>query len=135
MSIHNLTEGFMISLPLYFALRSRTTAFWTAALLGGLSQPMGAVIGLALLHNVDSDQENLIFGITFGLVSGMMCLITVQVKPDTEIFGSVSLTKRKKFLISSLVYSCRACCLKPSRQIPRIATYCFGSSWASFSWV
>ncbi|ORY97186.1 ZIP zinc transporter-domain-containing protein [Syncephalastrum racemosum] len=78
MSIHNLTEGFMISLPLYFALRSRTTAFWAAALLGGLSQPIGAVIGLALLRNIDSDQENLMFGITFGL-----SMLPQAIKADT----------------------------------------------------
>ncbi|KAI8137339.1 Zinc/iron permease [Fennellomyces sp. T-0311] len=90
MSIHNLTEGFMIALPLYFALRSRMAAFGWAALLGGLSQPIGAVLGLLLMHNIDESQENLMFGIVFALVSGMMTLITIQsmlpqaIKADTE---------------------------------------------------
>ncbi|KAI7884862.1 Zinc/iron permease [Lichtheimia hyalospora FSU 10163] len=90
MSIHNLTEGFMIALPLYFALRSRTAAFGWASLLGGLSQPLGAMIGYFLLQSIDESQENLMFGIVFSLVSGMMTLITVQsmlpqaIKADTE---------------------------------------------------
>lgn len=79
MSIHNLTEGFMIALPLYFALQSRSEAFCWAALLGGLSQPLGALMGLLLIENIDQTQEDVVFGVTFGLVSGMMSLITVQV--------------------------------------------------------
>ncbi|KAI9323549.1 Zinc/iron permease [Dichotomocladium elegans] len=79
MSIHNLTEGFMIALPLYYALHSRITAFGWAALLGGLSQPLGAIIGYTLLHSIDESQENLLFGSIFAVVSGMMTLITMQV--------------------------------------------------------
>ena len=82
MSIHNLTEGFMIALPLYYATRSRTTAFTYAAILGGLSQPIGALIGLFLIKNISQQGEDLLFGIVFGCVSGMMSLITVQVKWD-----------------------------------------------------
>ncbi|KAI9496481.1 ZIP zinc transporter-domain-containing protein [Zychaea mexicana] len=90
MSIHNLTEGFMIALPLYFALRSRMAAFGWAALLGGLSQPIGAVLGLVLMRNIDQSQEDVMFGTTFALVSGMMTLITIQsmlpqaIKADTD---------------------------------------------------
>lgn len=79
MSIHNLTEGFMIALPLYFALRSKSTAFGWAAVLGGLSQPIGAALGLLLIRNVQDAQEDKMFGIVFGLISGMMSLISVQV--------------------------------------------------------
>ncbi|KAI8384958.1 ZIP zinc transporter-domain-containing protein [Radiomyces spectabilis] len=67
MSIHNLTEGFMIALPLYLATRSRIWAFAYAAFLGGLSQPLGAVMGLVAIRNVSEAQENMLFGITFAL--------------------------------------------------------------------
>ena len=80
MSIHNLTEGFMIALPLYYATRSRIAAFSYAAIMGGLSQPLGALIGLLLIHNISKTKEDLMFGVIFGAVSGMMSLITVQVK-------------------------------------------------------
>lgn len=79
MSIHNLTEGFMIALPLYYATRSRSSAFSYAALMGGLSQPLGALIGLLLVENISQTKEDLMFGIVFGCVSGMMSLITIQV--------------------------------------------------------
>ncbi|KAI9483995.1 MAG: Zinc/iron permease [Benjaminiella poitrasii] len=78
MSIHNLTEGFMIALPLYYATRSRMTAFTYAAIMGGLSQPLGALIGLGLIKNISEKSENWLFGIVFGCVSGMMSLITIQ---------------------------------------------------------
>lgn len=80
MSIHNLTEGFMIALPLYYATRSRTKAFISAAVMGGLSQPFGALIGLFLLEHISKNSENLLFGVVFACVSGMMSLITIQVK-------------------------------------------------------
>ncbi|KAI7904340.1 Zinc/iron permease [Cokeromyces recurvatus] len=78
MSIHNLTEGFMIALPLYYATQSRVTAFNYAAIMGGLSQPLGALIGLGLIKNITKKSENWLFGIVFGCVSGMMSLITIQ---------------------------------------------------------
>ncbi|CAO3645637.1 unnamed protein product [Mucor hiemalis] len=78
MTIHNLIEGFLIALPLYYATGSRLSAFGYASFLGGLSQPLGAILGLFAIRNVDSKKEQLLFGIIFGVVSGMMCLISVQ---------------------------------------------------------
>lgn len=123
MSIHNLTEGFMIALPLYFALRSRTAAFGWAALLGGLSQPLGALIGYFLLQSIDKSQENLMFGIVFSLVSGMMTLITVQVSNITGI----------ALLSVYLVFHCRVCFLKPSKLTLNINKSSPSSSWVSFA--
>ncbi|CAO3638511.1 unnamed protein product [Mucor hiemalis] len=79
MSLHNLTEGFMIALPLYYATRSRTTSFLYAAAMGGLSQPLGALIGLFLIRNISKAKEDIMFGIIFAGVSGMMSIITIQV--------------------------------------------------------
>ncbi|KAG0745896.1 hypothetical protein G6F57_008725 [Rhizopus arrhizus] len=78
MSVHNLTEGFMIALPLYYATRSKMTAFISAAFMGGLSQPLGALVGLLLIENISKPKEDMLFGIVFGCVSGMMTLITIQ---------------------------------------------------------
>lgn len=80
MSIHNVIEGFMIALPLYFATKSRTRAFGYAALLGGMSQPMGAALGFLVLRNVSQEEENTLFGIIFAVVSGMMSMISIQVR-------------------------------------------------------
>lgn len=115
MTIHNLIEGFLISLPLYYATGSRLAAFAYASVLGGMSQPLGAVLGLLAIRNVDQEQERFLFGVIFGVVSGMMCLIAVQV--------SVS---RKQKRPGKLTIAHRACCLKPSEQMQRIDAYrCF----------
>ncbi|EDN10863.1 predicted protein [Histoplasma mississippiense (nom. inval.)] len=45
--IHNITEGFAMTLPLYLALHSKLKAMLWSSLLGGVSQPAGA--GLAAL--------------------------------------------------------------------------------------
>lgn len=79
MIIHNFIEGFLIALPLYYATNSRLSAFGYASFLGGMSQPLGAVLGLLVIRNVDPAKEQVLFGIIFGVVSGMMCLIAVQV--------------------------------------------------------
>ncbi|KAI9496969.1 hypothetical protein BDB00DRAFT_806246 [Zychaea mexicana] len=78
MTIHNFIEGFMIAMPLYFATQSRVRAFFYAALLGGMSQPLGAALGVVALDTVTQEQQDALFGITFGVVSGMMSLIAVQ---------------------------------------------------------
>ncbi|KAL0073518.1 Zinc/iron permease [Phycomyces blakesleeanus] len=88
--IHNLIEGFMIALPLYLATQSRRSAFGYAALLGGLSQPIGALVGMMAIHGVNEEKEDCVFGIIFGVVSGMMSFIAVQsmlpqaIKLDTD---------------------------------------------------
>ncbi|CAO3607603.1 unnamed protein product [Cunninghamella echinulata] len=74
--IHNLIEGAMIALPIYYATKSRTMAFLYAAILGGASQPIGALIGLFLIDSIYEDDY--LFGILFAIVSGMMLYIAIQ---------------------------------------------------------
>lgn len=78
LSIHNLTEGVMMALPIYYATGSSTSAFLYASFMGGLSQPLGALIGLLAFRSTTKYQEDILFGITFGIISGMMCYITIQ---------------------------------------------------------
>ncbi|KAI9309021.1 Zinc/iron permease [Cunninghamella echinulata] len=78
MSIHNITEGFMLVLPLYYATGSRLGSFLYAATMGGLSQPLGALIGVLAFSSVSKEQVDTLFGITFGIISGMMTFITIQ---------------------------------------------------------
>ena len=116
MTIHNLIEGFLISLPLYYATGSRFAAFAYASILGGMSQPLGAVLGLLAIRNVDQEQERFLFGVIFGVVSGMMCLIAVQ----------VSVCNKQGERKGKLTIQYRVCCLKPLEQMQRIDAYhCF----------
>lgn len=80
-ALHNISEGFTIALPLYMATKSRIKSFFYTFLLGGLSQPLGALVGWMFLK--ESDQEcwnhDFVYGALFGSVSGLMGVISIQV--------------------------------------------------------
>jgi zinc transporter, ZIP family len=72
-AIHNIPEGLCVSVPIYFATKNRTKAFlW--GFLSGVTEIIGAGLGWAVLSEVIDD---LVYGILFGLVSGMMVAICV----------------------------------------------------------
>lgn len=71
LGIHNVIEGFTIAFPLYLAWQSRTKAILTAVVLGGLSQPLGAIAAYGVTRTKfgsreDSLQLDLAYGILFG---------------------------------------------------------------------
>lgn len=78
-SLHNFTDGVMIALPLYAATQSAPMAFGYGACMGGVSQILGGVFGVLAVTNLDQQYEDLFIGIVFAVVSGMMCLIAIQV--------------------------------------------------------
>lgn len=72
--IHNIPEGFCVALPIYYATGDRRKAFMWGAL-SGASEPIGAVFGYIVLANSFSDAS---YAIMFGLVAGMMVMISVK---------------------------------------------------------
>jgi len=75
-AIHNIPEGLCVALPIYYSTQSRMKGFlW--ALLSGLSEPVGALIGWAIIKSTGDDMNQLVYGILFGLVSGMMIMIVI----------------------------------------------------------
>lgn len=73
-AIHNIPEGVCVALPVFYATDNRLKAFgW--AILSGISEPIAAVFGWAILH--DSWNDNT-YGVLFGIVGGMMIMITVK---------------------------------------------------------
>jgi len=85
-AVHNIPEGIAVAMPIYYGTGSRSKAFlW--ALLSGLCEPLGALIGYAVLMDHFSD---LTFGITFAIVAGMMvyisfgCLLPTASKYDPQ---------------------------------------------------
>ena len=73
-AIHNIPEGLCVAIPVYYATGNRMKAFgW--AFLSGISEPIGAGIGWLILKDEMTDQA---FGILFGLVGGMMVMISLQ---------------------------------------------------------
>lgn len=72
--IHNIPEGLCVALPIYYATGNRWKAFMWGCL-SGLSEPVAALLGWAVLANAMSDS---VYAILFGLVSGMMVIISLK---------------------------------------------------------
>lgn len=72
--IHNVPEGFCVALPIYYATGNRMKAFWWGAL-SGISEPIGALLGYFVLAHSMSEAT---YGIMFGLVAGMMVIISLK---------------------------------------------------------
>lgn len=79
--VHNISEGFAMCLPLYMALGSRWRAIAWSAVLGGLSQPMGA--GAAALWFKLAQRSNIapnavVYACLFAITSGIMVSVGLQ---------------------------------------------------------
>lgn len=83
-AIHNIPEGIAVSVPVYYATQSRKRAF-RYSFLSGLSEPLGALIGYLVLRNFFSE---LMFGIVFACVSGIMVFISLdELLPSAQKYG------------------------------------------------
>ncbi|KAL2019687.1 hypothetical protein VTK56DRAFT_9306 [Thermocarpiscus australiensis] len=85
LSVHNIAEGFAMALPLYMALGSRARAVLWAALLGGLSQPLGAAVAVAWFRiarrsrlAVDSTAYACLFAVTAGIMVSVALQLFVE---------------------------------------------------------
>lgn len=79
--VHNISEGFAMCLPLYMALGSRWRAMLWSAVLGGLSQPLGA--GIAVLWIKLADRTNMTpdpaaYACLFAITAGIMVSVALQ---------------------------------------------------------
>lgn len=72
--IHNIPEGLCVALPIYYATGNRWKAFLWACI-SGISEPIAALLGWAILANSFSDK---MYAILFGLVAGMMVTISAR---------------------------------------------------------
>lgn len=83
-AIHNIPEGVAVSVPIYFATRSKGKAFWYS-FLSGLAEPVGALVGFFLLRAFFND---LAFGLIFAGVAGIMVYISLdELLPTAEEYG------------------------------------------------
>ena len=72
--IHNIPEGLCVALPIYYATGNRWKAFMWGCL-SGLSEPVAALLGWAVLAKAVTQD---VYAILFGLVSGMMVIISLK---------------------------------------------------------
>jgi len=72
--IHNIPEGLCVALPIYYATGNRWKAFGWACI-SGISEPIAALLGWLVLANAVNDE---VYAILFGIVSGMMVIISLK---------------------------------------------------------
>lgn len=73
-AIHNIPEGIAVAAPVYAATKSRKKAFWWATA-SGLTEPLGALVGIALLQLIIPAE---LMGLLFGFVAGMMVFVAID---------------------------------------------------------
>lgn len=98
---HNLTEGFTMCMPLYYSFNAGPHPRWAKlkaalilAVLGGFSQPLGALAGLLFLryNSNRSGYEghlNWIFGLTLAVTAGFLTVVGLQLFGLTVSFGGL----------------------------------------------
>jgi ZIP family zinc transporter len=83
-AIHNIPEGIAVSIPIFYATGSRKKAF-VYSFLSGLAEPVGALIGYAVIFSFIND---LVFGILFASVAGIMVFISLdELLPTAQEYG------------------------------------------------
>ncbi len=83
-AIHNIPEGVAVSIPIYYATGNRKKAF-LYSFLSGLAEPVGALIGYAIVFSFFGD---VVFGILFASVAGIMVFISLdELLPTAREYG------------------------------------------------
>jgi ZIP family zinc transporter len=87
--LHNIPEGIAVALPIYHATGKKRTAI-LYALLSGISEPIGAIIGVILLQLF---LPQMFVGILFAMVAGIMVYISFDtLLPLSHKYGDWHMT-------------------------------------------
>ena len=73
-AMHNIPEGIAVSVPVYYATKSKLKAF-RLSFLSGLAEPAGAVIGYLILAQF---LNHLVLGVIFAMVAGVMIFLAID---------------------------------------------------------
>ncbi|HLV30105.1 MAG TPA: zinc transporter ZupT [Chitinispirillaceae bacterium] len=83
-AIHNIPEGIAVSIPVYYATKSRKKAFFYS-FISGLAEPLGALLGFAIFFTFFSE---IMFGVIFAIVAGIMVFISLdELLPSAQKYG------------------------------------------------
>lgn len=93
-ALHNIPEGISISIPIYFATKSRKKAYIYTTL-SGLSELLGALISIILLKNFIN---NFILAFILGITAGIMIDISIN-----ELLKESLSYNNKKITIPSIL--------------------------------
>jgi len=105
-AIHNIPEGLCVALPIYYASGNRMKGFlW--ALLSGASEFIAALLGWAILANVFSESA---YAILFGLVAGMMIMISIkELLPTAHVYDKDDTVVSYSFIVGMVVMALSLC--------------------------
>ncbi len=85
-AIHNIPEGIAVSVPIFYATKSKRKAFWYS-FTSGLAEPVGALAGYLILMPF-LQQSQVLMGIVFAAVAGIMVFISLdELLPSAEEYG------------------------------------------------
>lgn len=88
-AIHNIPEGIAVSVPVYYATGDKRKAF-RLSFLSGIAEPVGALVGYLILMPFLND---IVFGILFAAVAGIMVFISVdELLPAAREYGKAHLS-------------------------------------------
>lgn len=83
-AIHNIPEGIAVSVPIYYATKSRRKAFWYS-FFSGLAEPLGAIVAYLILMPFLSP---MLLYCTFAAVAGIMIYISFdELLPAAHEYG------------------------------------------------
>lgn len=108
LAVHNLSEGFALALPIFLASGSRLRAVTLSALLGGLSQPLGAGIAAAWLGVADRGRgqddggqgiNDTAYGGLFAATAGIMASVALSLLQE----GFERSHERERCMVSAFI--------------------------------
>ena len=73
--IHNIPEGMVVAMPLYYGTGSKWKALGVVSLMA-CSVPLGSLIGLSVLCS--GKLNNLAYGILFALTAGILVYVVIK---------------------------------------------------------
>ena len=83
-AVHNIPEGIAVSVPIYYATKSKRKAFYISF----LAEPMGALIGFLIFRTVFNEA---LFGISFAFCAGIMVYVALnELLPVAKEYGEPS---------------------------------------------
>eukprot|EP01023_Acetabularia_acetabulum_P005737 TRINITY_DN1235_c0_g3_i1.p1 TRINITY_DN1235_c0_g3~~TRINITY_DN1235_c0_g3_i1.p1 ORF type:complete len:340 (+),score=88.85 TRINITY_DN1235_c0_g3_i1:180-1199(+) len=99
-AIHNIPEGICVAMPVYYATGSRWKGFlW--AFFSGLSEPIGGLLGYFVLYG--DNMSDLVYGILFTMVAGMMVYISIRELVPTALKYDPNDKYTTKFIFLGMV--------------------------------
>ena len=92
--LHNIPEGISIAVPIYYATKSKRSAF-KKAFLSGIAEPLGALLAFIFLKNYIND---MMISIILVIVAGLMITLAIQ-----ELFPKALKYRENKILYLGLI--------------------------------